>query len=165
MGSLIGSWGNTGKNKAVVTGHPVASLRDEMDALFEDFFNGWSVRPVTAIRKNAESFMPKISVTETDKEFKVTAELPGMTEKDIDVQVNPDYLTIRGEKRSESEKTEGGKYYSECSYGSFERSIPLGDQIDHDKVDAKYKNGVLQIILPKVITPENKPRKISVRPE
>jgi len=109
--------------------------------------------------------MPRLDVTEDAKSLTVTAELPGMSDKDIDISISSDTLTIRGEKKDEKEDNNKNYYYSERSYGSFLRSIPLSQQIDTDKVSANFKKGVLTITLPKTVSAMDATKKISVKAE
>jgi len=95
------------------------------------------------------SRLPTVDVAEDKNEVTVRAEVPGMTEKDIDLTWHDGMLNIRGEKKSEKEEKKSGGYYRECSYGSFSRDIPLGDGVDWKGAKAKYKNGVLTVKLPK----------------
>src|ERR1041384_362722 len=95
------------------------------------------------------SFMPEIDVKETDKEIRVTAELPGMEQKDIEVTFIDGGLTIKGEKREEQEEEKGDWYHSERRWGAFERMIPLPADIDLNKAKAWFKKGVLKVTLPK----------------
>jgi len=103
---------------------------------------------------------PAIDMFEKDVKFVVKAELPGMKEEDIDVSVIGNTLTIKGERKTESEVKEDDYYYSERSYGSFSRSIEIPSNVDTQKIEANYGDGVLEIGLPK--TSEAKPNKISV---
>jgi HSP20 family protein len=102
-------------------------------------------------------------VTETDKEVKVCAELPGVEAKDVDVTVENDTLIVRGEKKYEREQNERGQYRMERSYGSFERSIALPAEIDEAKAKAEFKNGVLRLTLPKKAGAESRRKKIPVK--
>ena len=95
------------------------------------------------------SFVPDVDVTETEKEFRLTAELPGMDEKDLEVTYVDGGLTIKGEKRVEREEQDGDSYRSERQFGAFERTIPLPLDINADKAKASFKKGVLSITLPK----------------
>lgn len=135
----------------------------EMDTMvrnFEDIF-GRSFLPVwRRLPTEARKWTPAIEVFEKEDEFVVRAELPGMKEEDVDISVADDTLTIKGEKKSESEVKEGNYYYCERSYGSFLRSITLPSNIDSKKIEASYESGVLEISLPKV--DEVKPKKISI---
>lgn len=100
------------------------------------------------------SRLPAVDVTDDKKEIKVRAEIPGMTEKDIDLTWNDGVLTIRGEKRGEKEEKKNGRYYRECSYGSFCRNIATGKGVDWQNAKARYKNGVLTVALPKTALPD-----------
>ena len=133
---------------------PFRELED-WERQFENFFG----RPVW--RPDGErGWMPAIDVFEKDDKFVIKAELPGMEENDIDVSVVGETLTIKGEKKTESEVKEDEYYRSERTYGSFYRSIPLPASVDASKVEANYENGVLEVVLPK--SPEVKPKKIAV---
>jgi len=103
---------------------------------------------------------PAIDVFEKGDKFVVKVELPGMKEDDIDVSVVGDTLTIKGEKKTETEVNEGDYHHSERSYGSFMRSIALPSTVDASKIAAEYEEGVLEINLPK--KPEVKPKKVTV---
>ena len=138
----------------------VLALRDEIDQLFDAFFQ----RPFSYLDRplghrlfderfsSLTKFSPKIDVSESEKEIRVVAELPGMAVEDIDIELHEDYLTLRGEKKSKKEEKSERFYRSERSYGSFQRTISLPAEINPDKVDAKFKNGVLNITLPKIST-------------
>lgn len=141
--------------------HPLLNLRHEMDRIFDDFFRGFSAMEPFADRSGA--FAPRLDVTETDKELKIKAELPGMDEKDVEVAVTHDTLTIRGEKKEEQEEKNGTYYRMERSFGSFTRSIPLPREVEQDKVSAAFKRGILTITLPKSARAEERSKKIPVR--
>ncbi len=141
---------------------PFALLQREMNELFENFFRGVDVEPFGS---RLGTFSPRIDVMETDKEIKISAELPGMDEKDIDVSMSKDALTIRGEKKEEKEDKGKDYYRMERSYGSFTRTIPLPREIDSDKIDATFKKGVLMIVLPKTEKEVAETKKISVSSE
>jgi HSP20 family protein len=104
-----------------------------------------------------------VNVTEREKEFEVTAELPGMAENDIDISLSRDVLTLKGEKKQETEDKGDNYYRMERSYGKFSRVIPLpADAVDNDNVEATFKNGVLTIILPKLEEAQQISRRITV---
>ncbi len=133
--------------------YPFGSFQREMNKLADDLFGGFNLLPRAPLeRRLATTFTPRVDVSETDKEIKVSAELPGMDEKDIDVSLARDTLTIKGEKKEEKEEKGEDYYRMERSYGSFTRSVPLSAEVDTDKVQATFKKGVLEITLPK--TPE-----------
>ena len=141
-------------------------LRDEMNRLFDDFFYGFG-SPFMPVANTAamREFIPSVDVSDTDGEVKVSAELPGMSEKDVSVELDEDMLTISGEKKQEEEDEEGGRYWRESSYGSFVREVPLPSSIDVEKANAKFKNGRLNVTLPKSGEEKAKRKKIDVSSE
>ncbi len=104
---------------------------------------------------------PLVDLEDTGDELRVSLEVPGISEKEIQVHLEGQRLVVRGEKKSSREEKKGNCYYSECSYGSFHRSIPLPCEVDAEKVNASYKHGVIRITLPK--TEAAKARKIQVK--
>lgn len=139
-----------------------SALQREMNALFDEFFNTWANVPMPSTRF---AFSPSITVQESAKEYRVTAELPGLTEKDIKVELTANALTISGEKKEEREEKHGTTVYSERSYGSFYRSIPLPEAVDRNKVKAQFKNGVLTVTLPKSAQAKAAHKQIPVKAE
>ena len=132
-----------------------------MNGVFRDFFREFGSLDLT--RKNSFDFSPNIDVKENDKEIVVSAELPGIEEKDIDLTISHNTLTIRGEKQSETKNEEKGYQHIERSYGSFSRSIALPCEVHDDKANAVYKNGVLKITLPKTETARKEKHKIEIK--
>lgn len=124
-------------------GDPFTSLQKEMNDLFDNFFTRDEASSSTG------GFMPEVDLTETDKEIRVSADVPGVDEKDLDVSLKDDMLTIKGEKKAEKEEKSEGRYYMERTYGSFERRVALPCDVEPDKVKAEYKKGVLNITLQK----------------
>lgn len=148
--------------------HPVYTLQREMNNLFDNFFGGgdWFQYPELTGFGGEQSFgaiAPRVDVSETDKELLVKVELPGMTEKDVDVSIANGVLTIKGEKKQEKEENEKGWYRMERQYGSFSRSLVLPYEIQADKAEALYKHGVLTIKMPKTATPEQETKNIAVK--
>ncbi len=109
-------------------------------------------------------FSPKIEVKDTGKTYQVCAEVPGMDEKDINVTLRDNHLIIEGEKKNEvkNEDKKKGVYHSEFSYGRFYRAIPLSDDVDAERVNAFYKNGVLSVELEKLPEKAGKNKKIQI---
>ncbi len=140
--------------------HPVDLFRDEMNRLFDSFFRGFDVEPFGG---RGATFSPKVDVVETEKQFAVTAELPGIDEKNIDVSIGRDSVTIKGEKKIEKEDKGKDYYRMERSYGSFSRTIPLPVEIETEKVDAEFKKGVLTVTLPKSAKAVKAVKKITVK--
>ena len=128
---------------------PLLRLQEQLNRMFDDLFGraGWD--PSGRSGEGWGAFSPRVDVAETDKEIRVTAELPGLEERDIDVRLSRDGLTISGEKR-QSKEEKGHNYLSaERCYGSFRRSIPLPSEVDASKSEATFRNGVLAIALRK----------------
>ena len=139
---------------------PFWSLHREMNRLFEDFGRGFGIGSFVGI----EDFDPRIDVRETDNEVLVTGEMPGLEKKDFQLDLTADALTIRGEKRREHEE-KGSVHRFERSHGAFERTIPLPCEVEADKASATYRNGVLDVTLPKAPSARRSVRRIEVRGE
>lgn len=122
---------------------PVVSLHREMNRLFDDMFRGFDDSRLWGGRGG----WPSMDVEETDKEYRVTAELPGLEERDVEVLFQDGLLTVRGEKKMETEAR--NRTYSERYYGRFERQITLDRDVDDSGVTATFKNGVLTVRVPK----------------
>ncbi len=150
-GSLVGTGG----------ADPFLALHREMNRLFDDVLRGGS--PAAQGRGQGSVMLaPHMDVSETDKEVRIKAELPGVTEKDIDVSLDDDVLTIRAEKRQERREEREGVHVSERAFGTFQRSIRLPFPVNADQVKAGFENGVLTVTLPKT-QPEEKTRRIQVQ--
>lgn len=129
---------------------PFRDFQQQMNRLFDDFFSDFPLAPRWGERGLAAvGFSPRVDVSETDKEIKVSAELPGMDEKDIAVEMDDAAVTIRGERKVEKEDKGKNWYTREQSYGAFHRIVPLPTSVDGEKANAKFKNGVLTIMVPK----------------
>ena len=125
-------------------------LRDELNRLFDGFFDDpWGLRPFETFNSTLPDFAPRLEVNETDKAWTVSAELPGLDEKDVQVSLENQVLTISGEKKSETTDRSGAYYRSERSYGAFHRQIALPEQVDEEQISAAFKNGVLTVTLPR----------------
>jgi HSP20 family protein len=140
---------------------PFAALEHQMRRYFDDFFEGFDLAPFGKGFQEG-SLTPKVDVAETKDAIHVTADLPGMTEKEIEVTLSDGHLHIRGEKHAEKEDKDKNFHRIERMYGSFQRSIALPAEVDSQKVDASFKNGVLTIVLPKVETTQGG-KKIEVK--
>lgn len=138
------------------TTDPFTALQREMDRLMESFGRPTAFAPST-LRG------PSVDITETDKELVITAELPGLSEKDVEVTLRDDALTISGEKRSESEQKDATRHVVERSYGSFARSFQLPPGYDSDKISAHFDKGVLKVTLAKPEQQESKVKRIDVK--
>jgi HSP20 family protein len=143
--------------------HPFYSLQRDMNSLFDNFFRGFDMAPRGFADRGWGGFTPSVDVKENEKEFIIKAELPGVEEKDIEVTVTNDAVTIKGEKKEEKEEKDKNYYYMERSYGSFSRVIPLEVGIDAAKAEASFKNGVLDIKIPKNQSVKAKGTKVSIK--
>ena len=156
-------WNNRGRDVSVRRGeevNPFLALHREVNRLFDDVFRGFDVTPFGSDRFFDRAMgWPNIEVSETDKEVKVIAELPGLEEKDVEVELANGVLAIRGEKKTETEDKD--RLFSERYYGRFERRIPV-DEVDQDKVGASFKNGVLTVTLPKSPAAQQKVKRIAI---
>ncbi len=142
---------------------PIDAFQREMNRLFDDFFKGFGMKTAGEEMEELGTFVPRVDMAEDENAFRVTAELPGMDEKDIDINLTREALTIKGEKKEEREEKGKGNYYMERSYGSFTRVLPVPGDIDPDHVEASFKNGVLNIVLPKVHTEKKDQKKIEIK--
>ncbi len=151
---------------------PFESLRREVDRLFEDFDGGFWRSPfrvpsfeAAPFRRGETTFaaMPAVDVSETDKAYEITAELPGMDEKNVEVKLANGVLTIKGEKQDEKEEKKKDYYMRERSFGSFERTFAVPDGVDSDKIEASFKKGLLSVTLPKSAEAQKAEKKIAVK--
>ena len=159
------------KRPAPVPANPTdvwSSLRGEMDRVFERFTGVPSLSHVFGVeppgRPTAFTLpAPAVDITEDDAAYTLTAELPGTNEKDIEVAVSGDRLTIKGEKQQETEETNKNVHVSERSYGLFQRSFSLPSWIDVDGIGAAFAKGVLTVTLPKTAKAVEHQKKIEVK--
>jgi HSP20 family protein len=154
-------WGRERSSPTVRGGEvmdPILSLHREVNRLFDDFFGGAGTR-LPSVGFGGLGW-PHTDVVENDKEYRVTAELPGLEEKDIDLTFQDGVLTLKGEKKVEH-GGEGARY-TERYHGRFQRSIGVGPDVDEDKVSASFRNGVLTVVMPKTPEAESKVKHISI---
>lgn len=151
---------------------PFESLRREIDRLFEDFHafdfrlpssRSLFVRDLPALRNIAWPVAPAMDLVEKANGFEITAELPGIDEKNVDIKLANNVLTIKGEKQEEKEEKEKDYYLSERRYGSFQRSFQVPEGVDADKIDASFSKGILTVKLPKTAEAQKAEKKITVR--
>jgi len=151
---------------------PFHAFRTEMDRLFDRFFTGFSWpmmrrplwrEPMWNFETTFEVAAPKVDVAEDPAAYKLTAELPGLTEKDIELSVVDGMLTLKGEKQQEKEEKNKQYWLNERTYGSFQRTFALPESVDPEKVDAKFAKGILTIMLPKKPEVVKAEKKIEVK--
>ena len=150
---------------------PVDDLRREIDRLFEDFTGGAWLRPFRAashklqptFRSGFAFAAPAVDVVEKDTAFELTAELPGITSKDIDVSMKDGNIVIKGQKEAEKEEKSKDYYLHERQFGSFERAFTIPDGVEADKIEASFGKGVLTLTLPKSAAAQQPEKKITVK--
>jgi HSP20 family protein len=149
-----------------------SSLRREIDRRFDDFATGPWPSPFRRAMFDVEPFwrgdiswakIPAVDIADTEKGYEITAELPGMDEKNIEVKYADGTLTIKGEKKDEKEEKKKDYYLSERHYGSFQRSFSVPQGVDADKIEAAFKNGVLTVSLPKTAEAQKKEKQIEIK--
>jgi len=145
---------------------PIHQLRGEMDRLFENAFKGMGLSPF-----NPEFFTPftasgllkpQVDIAATEKEYTVSVEVPGTNEKDVNVEISNNTMTIRGEKKQEKEDKNKDYYRIERSYGSFQRVLSLPEDVDQENIEARFKKGVLTIKMPRKALPESDIKKVKI---
>jgi HSP20 family protein len=140
--------------------NPFLALHREVNRLFDDAFRAFDLAPFASDRSFGPlAGWPTIEVSETEKEVKVTAELPGMNERDVQIELVNNVLSIRGEKKTETE--DKNRLFSERYYGRFERRIPV-DEVEAEKVSASFENGMLTVTLPKPAVSQAKAKRIAI---
>jgi len=134
----------------------MVSLREKMNRLFEDVFTGRGNDKELA----SSTWAPAVDIFETENELVMSAEIPGIDEKDIEIKLEDNTLTLKGERKFEKETKEENYHRIERSYGSFYRAFTLPNSVDLDKIHAEHENGILKITLPK--RQELKPRNVKI---
>jgi HSP20 family protein len=135
----------------------VVTLRERMNRMFEDVFSG---RAEEGRDKTTSTWAPSVDIFETEKELVLTAEIPGIDEKDIEIKIEDNTLSLKGERTFEKETKEENYHRIERSYGSFYRAFTLPNSIDPERIQATHENGVLKITMPK--RDELQPRKVKI---
>ena len=137
----------------------VLPFRDEMDRFFNSFLED---SPYSGfIRRETGTWYPSVDIEENDNEYLLRAEIPGMESKDVDISLNDNVLTIKGQKKVEKEEKESNYRHVECRYGTFQRTFQLPANVDPHNVKAECSNGVLTVHIAK--SPEAKPKKIEIK--
>ena len=150
---------------------PLSMLRDDIDRAFDRMFKDWPrFGGLTTpdffggeVFGKTSAIAPRVDVSEDDQAYEITAEMPGVEEKDVEVTVKDDRLTLRGEKKSEKEEKKKDYHMTERSYGSFERSFRLPGNVDAENIKAEFAKGVLTLTLPKTAEAKAKERKIAIK--
>lgn len=147
--------------------NPFEGLRRDVDRLFQAFDRGLFNRPAFDVAPfwahETWDVAPAVNIAETDKAYEITAELPGIDEKNVDVSVVNGGLMIKGEKREEKEEKNKGYHLQERSFGSFKRYFRVPEGVDADKIEATFKKGVLTVLLPKTAEAQRAAKKIAIK--
>ena len=143
--------------------HPLNTFQRDVNRLFDEFFNReFNLTPFEGFGFGETSFSPKLDMKEDAKSVTLSAELPGLNEEDVEITLLDTYLTISGEKKTESETQDTNYYRIERSYGKFQRAVNLPCEVVGDQADASFKNGILTITLPKAKPGPDK-KKITIK--
>jgi HSP20 family protein len=151
---------STSRGNGLQLSSPFDILHQRIDRMFDDLSSGFGMPRLAG---DDMRLLPSLEMHEQDGKLLVNAELPGVEEKDIDISVDDDVLTISGEKRSEFEGKESDAYRTERSYGRFTRSVQLPFSVDPAKVDARFDKGVLKLSIDRPAEAMQKARKIPIR--
>lgn len=147
--------------------HPMIQLQQEMDRMFENAFRGFGLSPISNdwLTPLGASVLlrPHLDIAATDKEYSITVEVPGVSQKDVKIEIADNTMTILGEKKQEKEEKEKNFYRVERSYGSFQRVLSLPEDANQDDVKATFNNGVLSIKLPRKALPKSKMKQIEIK--
>jgi len=152
--------------------HSLAGLQDQLEEMFDRYFrhwpghlprftDPWGVDPSSEYMGFDRA--PTVDMSETDQGYRITAELPGMDEENLDIDLTDNVLTIRGEKREEREEKKKAYHLKECRYGQFRRSLRLPEDVNTNKISAKFKKGVLKLDMPKTKDAKKRAHKIKVQ--
>jgi HSP20 family protein len=155
-------WNSSSRDVGIHRGsdvHPFLAIHREMNRMFDDVLRGFDLAPFGSTSAFTGIGRPQIDIDETNKEVRITAELPGLEEKDVSLEIANGVLSISGEKKSESEDKD--RRFSERYYGRFKRRIPLQD-VEEDKASASFRNGVLTITIPKSSEARDNVRRIAI---
>jgi HSP20 family protein len=146
------------------TEDPFYSLQQEMNRIFDRFSRGWGLdEPAAGFPEVSGAYVPRVDVSENEKEVRVEAELPGLDEKNVEVMITDGSLVLKGQKEAEREERDKNYYRMERSYGFFQRAIPLPQSVDKNKAQAVFQKGVLVVTIPKSAESRQDVKKIPVK--
>lgn len=158
FGSIVPSFS---RGTPAAASDPFTMLQREIDRVFDEFTRGFG--EITPALSKVEAWAPRVDVSDEKDALTVTADLPGVSEKDIECTFADGVLTIKGEKKTEKEEKKKDYYVSERSYGSFYRAIPLPVAVDENKIQASFADGVLRVRLPKTAEAKTAEKKIAIK--
>lgn len=159
-----------GEKKPLYSGHhhdPMLQIHRDIDHLFDQFFRGWGVPRRGGLSHltdftNDTMLRPKIDLSGADKEYLLTVEIPGVSDKDMSVDISNNIMTIKGEKKLEKEEKEKNYYRIERSYGSFQRVLSLPEDVDQEGIQASFNNGILTITMPRKALPKGEVKQVEI---
>lgn len=159
-----------GEKKSLYAGRhqdPMLQIHRDIDHLFDQFFQGWGMPRTGGFGHLSdlagESLLkPKVDLSGADQEYQLTVEIPGVSEKDVSVDISNNVMTIKGEKKLEKEEKEKNYYRIERSYGSFQRVLSLPEDVDQDGIKASFNNGVLTITMPRKALPKGEVKQVEI---
>ena len=149
---------------------PMVRLHRDIDQLFNHFFRGFAspapgnTMPFSSLTQSV-LFKPQVDLSASEQEYVLTVEIPGVNEKEISVDISGGTMTIKGEKKKEKEEKEKDYYRIERQYGTFQRVLSLPEDVDQDNIKAKFKNGVLTVLIPRKALPASEVKQIEVNAE
>lgn len=146
---------------------PMLQIHRDIDHLFDQFFRGWGMPRMGGFGHLGDFagdtlLRPKVDLSGADKEYQLTVEIPGVSEKDVSVDISNNVMTIKGEKKLEKEEKEKNYYRIERSYGSFQRVLSLPEDVDQDGIKASFNNGVLTITMPRKALPKGEVKQVEI---
>jgi HSP20 family protein len=163
---------DTGQRQPARMANPLFDLRHEIDSLFDRFFSGSLFGPfgggipdAQPLRQRFGGMMPKVDVSETDREIQIVAELPGLKQEDVELILDDDLLTMQGQASESREQRERQFHLTERSYGRFERSFRLPETVERERITAKFENGLLTVTLPKTERAQQPTKRIEISPK
>lgn len=147
---------------------PFSQIRQEIDRIFESAFSGFGFPSIGFGREltpmaQSDWLRPTLDIGASDKDYTISVELPGVDEKDVQLELTNDSLKIKGEKKQQKEEKEKNYYRMERSYGSFQRVLSLPEDVDKDNIKAVYKNGIMNITIPRKAAPKSEIRQIEIK--
>jgi HSP20 family protein len=149
---------------------PMLQLHRDIDRLFDHFFRGFNLPSMGGVDlfpslEESGILKPKIDLSAAEGEYQLTVEIPGVSEKDVSVDISGNVMTIKGEKKQEKEEKDTNYYRIERSYGSFQRVLTLPDDVNQDAVKASFKNGILAVTMPRKALPHGEVKQIEITSE
>ncbi len=152
-------WGKSKKGDL----SPLEDLQGRINSMFDDMWKGFDIAPFRAFGESLGDISPKVDIKENEKTYSFLVELPGIDEKDVDVTLSDNRLTIKGEKKQEKEEKDENRHLVERSYGSFKRSFDLPADVEPGKTKAEFSKGILTVVVPKSAKAKSAVKKVAIK--